>query len=160
MRIGFGYDSHRLVEGRPLILGGVKIDNDRGLQGHSDADALLHAIADAIIGAIAEGDIGRHFPDDDPACKDMSSREILRQIAELAARKGYRVSNVDATIVLEKPKLSIYIPRMAAKIAEILQIPFSHVNVKAKTNEGMGALGRMEGAAAYAVCLVERIKTD
>jgi len=151
MRIGFGYDSHRLVEERRLILGGVEIPAERGLLGHSDADVLLHALCDAILGAIGEGDIGGHFPDSDPAYKDISSRELLIRVKELAARKGYLVHNVDSTLVLEKPRLKEYIPAMVANIAGFLHIEPGRINVKASTNEGMGFIGRCEGVAAFAV---------
>jgi 2-C-methyl-D-erythritol 2,4-cyclodiphosphate synthase len=155
MRIGFGYDSHRLVAGRRLILGGVDIPHDKGLAGHSDADALLHAIGDAILGAVSAGDIGRHFPDTDPAYKNISSLELLGRIKTIAEKKGYKIHNVDTTIVLEKPKLAGYIQDMALNIAKTLDVPVERVNVKAKTNEGMGFVGRLEGAACFAVCTVE-----
>ena len=155
MRIGIGYDSHRLVKGRRLILGGVEISHDKGLIGHSDADALLHAVGDAILGAVGEGDIGRHFPDTDPAYKDINSLELLRRIKTMAEKKGYQIHNVDTTIILEKPKLAGYIHAMESNIAKILDVPIKHINVKAKTNEGMGFVGRLEGMAALAVCIVE-----
>lgn len=151
MRIGFGYDSHRLVKGRKLILGGVEIPCEKGLLGHSDADALLHALCDAILGAIGEGDIGKHFPDSDPAYKDISSRELLIRVNKLAIRKGYRVNNIDSTLVLEKPKLREYINKMVENIANFLNMEPGRVNVKASTNEGMGFTGRREGIAAFAV---------
>ena len=151
MRIGFGYDSHRLVEKRRLVLGGVEIPAERGLLGHSDADVLLHALCDAILGAIGEGDIGRHFPDSDPAYKDVSSEKLLIRVKDLADRKGYRVNNADATLVLEKPRLREYIPAMVENIAELLTVGQDRVNVKASTNEGMGFTGRGEGVAAFAV---------
>ncbi|MDO9515399.1 MAG: 2-C-methyl-D-erythritol 2,4-cyclodiphosphate synthase [Syntrophales bacterium] len=151
MRIGFGYDSHRLVEERRLILGGVEIPAEMGLIGHSDADVLLHALCDAILGAIGEGDIGGHFPDSDPAYKDISSRELLIRVKELAARRGYIVNNADATLVLERPRLKEYIPAMVANIADFLAVEAGRVNVKASTNEGMGFIGRGEGVAAFAV---------
>ncbi len=151
MKIGFGYDSHRLVEERRLILGGVAIPFNRGLLGHSDADVLLHALCDAILGAIGEGDIGRHFPDTDPAYKGISSRVLLAKVRELAVRKGYSLNNVDATVVLERPRLKEFIPAMVLNIAESLRIDPKLVNVKASTNEGMGFIGRGEGIAAFAV---------
>ena len=151
MKIGFGYDSHRLVEERRLILGGVAIPFNRGLLGHSDADVLLHALCDAILGAIGEGDIGRHFPDTDPAYKGISSRVLLAKVRELAVRKGCSVNNVDATVVLERPRLKEFIPAMVLNIAESLRIDPKLVNVKASTNEGMGFIGRGEGIAAFAV---------
>jgi len=151
MRIGFGYDSHRLVEERSLILGGVKIPAEKGLLGHSDADVLLHALCDAILGAIGGGDIGGHFPDSDPAYKDISSRELLLRVNKLATHKGYLVNNVDSTLILEKPRLKEYIPAMVANIADFLAVEPDRVNVKASTNEGMGFIGRGEGVAAFAV---------
>jgi len=155
MRIGFGYDSHRLTEGRRLILGGVEIPYNKGLLGHSDADALLHAIGDAILGAVGEGDIGRHFPNNDPLYKDISSLELLLRITIISEMKGYKVNNIDATIVLEQPKLAGFIHEMEINIANILNIPKERINVKAKTNEGMGFVGRIEGVAAFAVATVE-----
>lgn len=151
MRIGFGYDSHRLVKGRKLILGGVEIPCEKGLLGHSDADALLHALCDAILGAIGEGDIGKHFPDSDPAYKDISSRKLLVRVNKLAIRKGYRVNNVDSTLILEEPKLREYIDKMVVNITGFLDMEPGLVNVKASTNEGMGFTGRREGIAAFAV---------
>ena len=151
MRIGFGYDSHRLVKGRKLILGGVEIPCERGLLGHSDADVLLHALCDAILGAIGEGDIGKHFPDSEPAYKDISSRELLIRVNKLVIRKGYRVNNVDSTLILEEPKLREYIDKMVANITSFLDMEPGRVNVKASTNEGMGFIGRREGIAAFAV---------
>ena len=151
MRIGFGYDSHRLVEGRMLILGGVEIPCEKGLLGHSDADVLLHAICDAILGAIGEGDIGKHFPDSDPAFKDISSRKLLNRVHKLAIRKGYQVNNIDSTLILEEPKLREYIDKMIANITGLLDMDPGRVNVKASTNEGMGFTGRREGIAAFVV---------
>jgi 2-C-methyl-D-erythritol 2,4-cyclodiphosphate synthase len=155
MRIGFGYDSHRLVKGRNLILGGVDIPCEKGLLGHSDADALLHALCDAILGAIGEGDIGKHFPDNDPAYKNISSRELLIRVNKLAIRKGYQVNNIDATLILEEPKLREYMDRIIANIAGFLDMEPGRVNVKASTNEGMGFTGRREGIAAFAVVTME-----
>jgi 2-C-methyl-D-erythritol 2,4-cyclodiphosphate synthase len=154
VRIGFGYDSHRLVEGRQLVLGGVEIPHDRGLSGHSDADVLIHAICDAILGALAAGDIGRHFPDTDPAYKNISSLKLLERVRILGEQKGYSVHNIDSTVVLEKPKIAEYIHDMSVKLAEILKVPAENVNIKAKTNEGMGFAGRQEGVAAYAVVTI------
>lgn len=156
MRIGFGYDSHRLAEGRRLILGGVEIPNDRGLAGHSDADVLIHAVCDAILGALAAGDIGRHFPDTDPAYRNISSLKLLEQVRILGEQRGYGVHNIDSTVVLEKPKISGYIRAMSLKLAESLRIPEENVSVKAKTNEGMGFVGRQDGVAAYAVATLVR----
>ena len=155
MRIGFGYDSHRLAAGRTLVLGGVEIPHEKGLLGHSDADVLIHAICDAILGAAGLGDIGRQFPDTDPAYRDISSLVLLERVRALAAASGYRVGNVDSTIVLERPKLASHLQAMAEMIAGILRIPSGRVSVKAKTNEGMGLVGAGEGAAAFAVVLVE-----
>lgn len=155
MKVGFGYDSHRLVEGRSFVLGGVEIPHEKGLFGHSDADVLVHAVCDAIIGAIGEGDIGRHFPDTDPAYEDISSLNLLRRVGDMAAAKGYVVNNVDTTVVLERPKLMDYIKEMILNIAAALNIAADRVNIKAKTNEGMGFVGRAEGVVAYAMVTVE-----
>ena len=154
MRVGFGFDSHRLAEGRRLMLGGVEIPHSRGLLGHSDADVLIHAICDAVLGALAAGDIGRHFPDTDPAYRDISSLKLLEYVRILAEEKGYGVHNVDSTVILEKPKISDYIPAMLVVLADILNIPSESISVKAKTNEGMGFVGRQEGIAAYAVVMI------
>ncbi len=155
MKIGMGYDSHRLVAGKPLILGGVEIPFDKGLMGHSDADALLHAVCDAILGAIGAGDIGQHFPDTDPEYKGISSLVLLERVRRLAEAKGFRVNNLDSTVILENPKLMPYTGQMKSNIAGALGIPAERVNIKAKTNEGMGFTGRGEGAAAFAVVTVE-----
>ena len=155
MRIGHGYDVHRLVEGRKLILGGVDIPYEKGLLGHSDADVLLHAIADAILGAIAEGDIGKHFPDTDPRFKGADSRKLLARVMELADGKGYRLGNLDATVVAQRPKLAPHIPQMRENIAVVLAAGIDRVNVKATTTEELGFAGRGEGIAAYAVVLLE-----
>ena len=154
MKVGFGYDSHKFVEGRKLVLGGREIPYEKGLFGHSDADVLLHALCDAILGAIGEGDIGRHFPDNDPACKDISSLKLLTEVRDMADRKGYCVNNIDSTVVLEKPKLREYIREMVLNIADALNISVEMVNIKATTNEGMGFVGRGEGVAAFAVVTV------
>ena len=151
MRIGFGFDSHRLAAGRKLILGGISVPSERGLLGHSDADVLVHAVCDAILGAVGAGDIGRQFPDTDPAYRDISSLLLLARVSVLAAGKGYHVYNVDSTLVLEIPKLSPFLAEMAENIAGVLGIPPTQVSVKAKTNEGMGLIGAGEGAAAFAV---------
>jgi 2-C-methyl-D-erythritol 2,4-cyclodiphosphate synthase len=150
-RIGFGYDAHRLVEGRPLILGGISIPFGKGLLGHSDADVLTHAVIDAILGALAKGDIGRHFPDTDPAFKDMQSLRMLERVLGWVREAGYQVNNVDSTIVAQKPKLAPHIPDIQARLSEILQLPVHQISVKAKTSEGMGFCGREEGMEAYAV---------
>ncbi len=157
MRIGIGYDSHRLVEGRKLILGGVHIPFQKGLLGHSDGDVLCHAIIDSIIGAIGLGDIGRHFPDTDQRWKDASSLELLKYIVELTKVNGYEVSWIDSVVIAEKPKLSEYIERMKEAISKS-GIHHSFINIKAKTNEGMGFIGSEEGIVAYAVCLLRRIE--
>lgn len=155
MRIGFGYDSHRLAAGRKLVLGGTCVPFELGLLGHSDADVLVHAICDAILGAVGAGDIGRQFPDTDPAYRDISSLLLLKRVAVLAAGKGCHVVNVDSTIVLERPKLAPYLGEMAENIAGVLGLPAARVAVKAKTNEGMGLVGAGEGAVAFAVVLLE-----
>lgn len=155
MRIGSGYDVHRLVEGRKLILGGVEILFEKGLLGHSDADVLLHAISDAILGAIAEGDIGRHFPDTDPKWKGADSMRLFERVVELAREKGFEVNNIDSTIVCQRPKLAPHIPKMVENIAASAGIEVSHVNVKATTTEGLGFTGTGEGIAAYAVVTVK-----
>ncbi len=157
MRIGHGYDVHRLVEGRKLIIGGVDIPWEKGLLGHSDADVLLHAIADAILGAIGEGDIGRHFPDTDPAYKGADSLKLLAQVMELAAGEGYRLGNLDATIIAQQPKMAPHIQSMRENIAKVLHADVSRVNVKATTEEGLGFSGAGEGIAAHAVLLMEKI---
>lgn len=154
MRIGFGYDVHRLVEGRPLVLGGVAVPSERGLDGHSDADVLAHAVADAVLGAAALGDIGLHFPDTDERWRGADSLALLRAVVLRAAEEGWAVGNVDATLVLERPKVRDYVDRMRANLAEALGVPPSSVSVKATTNERMGFVGREEGAAAHAVCLL------
>jgi 2-C-methyl-D-erythritol 2,4-cyclodiphosphate synthase len=154
MRIGHGYDVHRLVEGRKLILGGVEVPYERGLLGHSDADVLLHAISDAILGAIGEGDIGRHFPDTDPKYKGADSLKLLEHVMGLAAQKGFRLGNLDATIVAQRPKLAPYISRMRENIGRVAGGEVDRVNVKATTTEELGFAGRGEGIAAYAVALM------
>jgi len=156
MRIGQGYDVHRLVEGRKLILGGVDVPHTVGLLGHSDADVLLHAISDAILGAIGEGDIGRHFPDTDPAFKGADSIKLLEHVMGLADAKGYRIGNVDATIVAQRPKLAPFIGQMRANISRALSCEEDRVNVKATTTEELGFAGRKEGIAAYSVALLEK----
>ena len=155
MRIGIGYDVHPSDATRALYLGGVRIDGSPGLRGHSDADALLHAVIDALLGAAGLGDIGQHFPPDDPAYKDIDSRELLRKARDLLEEKGYHVGNIDATIVAEKPRLSPCLPAMRSAIASILGVDESRVSVKATTHEGLGAIGRGEGIAAIAVALIE-----
>lgn len=154
-RFGMGYDVHRLTTGRKLIVGGVEIPHEKGLLGHSDADVLLHAVTDAILGAAGLGDIGRHFPDTDEAWKDADSAMLLRRAMELVRAQGYRVGNVDATLVAQAPKLAPYIPAMREKIAQCLGVEAARVNVKATTEEHLGFTGRGEGMAAYAVCGLE-----
>lgn len=155
MRVGFGYDVHRLVPGRPLILGGLEIPHDLGLLGHSDADVLLHAICDAIIGAAALGDIGRHFPDTSAEFKGISSMVLLRRTVALLRDRGFEIKNIDTTVVAQKPKLAPYIGQMVEKIAGETGIPVDCVNIKGKTTETLGFAGREEGIAAYAVALIE-----
>lgn len=158
MRIGHGYDVHRLAEGRDLILGGVKVPYELGLDGHSDADVLLHAVMDALLGAAAMGDIGRHFPDTDPAYKGISSMKLLKEVAEKIARAGYKVSNLDVTMIAQKPKLKDYIPAMVSNIAGALGLEEGRVNVKATTEERLGFTGTGQGMACHAVCLLEEGK--
>jgi 2-C-methyl-D-erythritol 2,4-cyclodiphosphate synthase len=153
-RIGIGNDIHRLVEGRMLVLGGVQIDSDRGAEGHSDADALSHSIADAILGALCEGDLGVHFPDQDPQWKDSDSLQLLSRVMWLAGERGFRVVNIDATVILEMPKLRPYVIMMREKIAEVLGAEIECISIKAKTNEGLDAVGRGEAVAAQAVVLL------
>ena len=155
-RIGHGYDVHRLVEGRDLIIGGVKIEHTLGLLGHSDADVLLHAIMDALIGAMGEGDIGRHFPDSDNEYKGISSLLLLSKVYDLLSEKGYTVVNVDATVVAQKPKLLPHILKMRSNVAATLRVDESMINVKATTEEKLGFTGREEGISAHAVALIEK----
>ncbi len=157
MRIGHGYDVHRLVEGRDLILGGVKIGYEKGLLGHSDADVLLHAVSDALLGAAGLGDIGRHFPDTDPKYKGADSLELLRQVYRKISEKGYKVGNIDVTMIAQRPKLKDYIPQMQANIAAAVGTAPDRVNVKATTEEKLGFTGTGEGMACHAVCLLEEI---
>ena len=159
MRIGQGFDAHALVSGRKLVIGGVTIPHDRGLDGHSDADVLLHAICDALIGAAALGDIGRHFPDTDPQYKGVDSRRLLRDTAALLASHGWRVVNLDATIIAQAPRMAPHIPAMVANIAEDLGVPQGDVSVKAKTTEKLGFAGREEGIAAEAIALIAPLKS-
>ena len=155
MRIGHGYDVHRLVEGRKLILGGVEIPFELGLLGHSDADVLLHAVSDALLGAAGLGDIGRHFPDTDPAYKGADSGKLLAIVGEKIAAAGYRVGNIDVTMIAQRPKLKDYIPQMQQNIADRLGIDSSRVNVKATTEEKLGFTGDGSGMSCHAVCLLE-----
>lgn len=156
MRIGQGYDVHQLVAGRPLVIGGVTIDYELGLLGHSDADVLLHAICDALLGAAGLGDIGRHFPDSDPTYKGCDSRLLLRRVVEIIGKEGYLLGNIDATIVCQQPKLAPHIPTMIARIATDCQIAARQINIKATSTEQLGFCGRGEGIAVYAVALITR----
>jgi len=158
MRIGIGYDVHRLVEGRPLVLGGVSVPYERGLLGHSDADVLVHAIMDAMLGALALGDIGKHFPDTEAAYKDISSLKLLERVKTLCLGKGYNIANIDAVIIAECPKLAPYIQAMREKIADVLAVSTNLVSVKATTTEGLGFCGSGEGVAAQAVILLTQLK--
>ena len=155
MRIGHGYDVHKLVENRDLILGGVKIPFEKGLLGHSDADVLLHAVSDALLGAAGLRDIGYHFPDTDPAYKGADSLELLRRVVKKVTEKGYRVSNVDVTLIAQRPKVGQAIPGMIQNIAQALGIDPDRVNVKATTEEGLGFTGNLEGISCHAVCLLD-----
>ena len=157
MRIGHGYDVHRLVEGRDLILGGVKIPYEKGLLGHSDADVLTHAVMDALLGAAALGDIGKHFPDTDPAYKGADSLKLAEHVSALLTQKGYRIGNIDATVIAQAPKLAPHIPEMKANLAAALGIAPDQINVKATTEEHLGFTGEGLGIAAHAVCLLENI---
>ncbi|MFP3870645.1 MAG: 2-C-methyl-D-erythritol 2,4-cyclodiphosphate synthase [Syntrophobacteria bacterium] len=158
IRVGFGYDAHRLVQGRPLILGGVAVPYERGLEGHSDADVLLHAACDALLGAAALGDLGRHFPDTDSTLAGMSSIELLKQVAGMVREAGFEVHNLDTTVVAQAPKLAGHVEAMCAAIAGALGVGKQQVNVKATTTEGMGFTGRGEGVAAYAVATLLKQK--
>lgn len=155
MRVGFGYDVHRLVDGRPLILGGVEIPYDKGLLGHSDADVLVHAVMDALLGAAGAGDIGRHFPDSDDRYKGISSLTLLSRVGEVLHEKGFAVGNIDAVVVAQQPKLAPYIEAMELNLAKALSIDPARINVKATTTEGLGFTGTGEGIAAYGTALIE-----
>ena len=157
MRVGMGYDVHKLVEGRPLILGGVEIPHTLGLLGHSDADVLVHAIMDALLGAAALGDIGKHFPDTDPQYKGISSMKLLEHVRLLLEKNGYVVENIDATVIAQRPKLASYIPQMKKNIANVLGIQEGQVNVKATTEEGLGFTGSGEGISSQAICAIEKL---
>lgn len=157
MRIGNGYDVHALVEGRDLIIGGVKIDHEKGLLGHSDADVLVHAIMDAMLGALAMRDIGYHFPDTDMAYKDISSIELLRRVNELIKGKGYEIANIDSVVAAQRPKLKDHIDQMRKNIAETLNTDIENISIKATTTEKLGPVGREEGIEASAVCLLKKI---
>lgn len=155
MRIGHGYDVHRLVEGRKLILGGVEIPFELGLLGHSDADVLLHAVSDALLGAAALGDIGKHFPDTDPRYEGADSMKLLERVVELLEEKGFKVNNIDCTVIAQKPKLAPFIEQMKSNIAGVCGIDSDRVNVKATTEEKLGFTGALEGISAHAVCTIE-----
>lgn len=157
MRIGHGYDVHRFADDRKMFIGGIEIPCEKGLLGHSDADVLLHAICDALLGAAALGDIGKHFPDSDNAYKNIDSKLLLKRTAELVLEKGYRVGNIDCTVVAQKPKLAPYIADMKGCIAELCGVDNDCVNVKATTEERLGFTGREEGIAAHAVCIIEKV---
>ncbi len=156
-RVGIGFDAHRLSRGRKLILGGVEISFDLGLEGHSDADVLTHAICDAILGAIGEGDIGNNFPDNDSRYKGVSSLALLEHIVTLSNSKGFKVENIDSTVVCEKPKLAAYISQMKKRLSSIVQVSEDSLGIKATTTDGMGFAGRGEGIAAYAVAILKKI---
>ena len=156
IRVGMGYDVHRLVEGRDLWLGGIKLDHSQGLLGHSDADVLIHAICDAILGAANMRDIGYHFPDTSEATLNMDSKIILKKVIELVASKGYQVVNIDATVCAERPKLNPHIPAMQQCLSEVMNIDLEQISIKATTTEHLGFTGREEGISAYAVCLLEK----
>lgn len=155
IRIGFGYDVHKLEDNHKFMLGGIRIDHSRGATGHSDADVLIHAICDALLGAANLKDIGYHFSDKDPACKNIDSKILLRQVVDMIGDKGYRIGNIDSTIVLQSPKIAAYIPQMKATLSETMKIDQEQISVKATTTEHLGFAGREEGVAAYAVSLIE-----
>lgn len=155
MRIGMGYDVHRLVEDRELIIGGVKIPYEKGLLGHSDADVLLHAIMDALLGAAAKGDIGKHFPDTDEQYKGISSLELLKRVKNVLAIEKFSILNIDSTIIAQKPKMAPYIDKMRKNIAEALDISINQINIKATTEEGLGFTGEGQGISAHAICLIQ-----
>ena len=157
MRIGIGYDVHRLVRGRPLILGGVRIESEWGLDGHSDADALLHAISDALLGALALGDLGHHFPDSDPRYRGIASTKLLKRVFGMVQDHAYRLHNLDAVVIAQKPRLAGHIPMIRENVADLLSTDPGLISVKAKTAESLGALGRGEGIAVHAVCLISQV---
>lgn len=157
MRIGVGYDIHRLAHGYTLILGGVRIESEWGLEGHSDADVLLHAVSDALLGALALGDLGHHFPDSDPRYRGISSGELLKKVLGMVQEEGYRLHNLDVVVIAQKPRLAAYIPVIRTNVANLLAADLASVSVKAKTAESLGALGRGEGIAVHAVCLMTHL---
>ena len=154
MRIGIGYDVHRFVRGRPLVLGGVMIPSEWGLQGHSDADVLVHAIGDALLGALALGDLGEHFPDTDPRYQGISSLTLLEEVVGMVRERGYRLSNLDSVLIAQRPRLAAHLLSMRCNLVEVLRLDLGSISVKVKTAEQLGALGRAEGIAAYAVCVM------
>ena len=155
IRVGFGFDVHRLVAGRELWLGGIRLEHEKGLLGHSDADVLIHAIMDALLGAAALGDIGQHFPDTDPAYEGISSIELLEKVGELLEENGYVIENIDATIIAQRPKMAPHIPQMVKNVAETLHIDESQVNIKATTEEGLGFTGTLQGISSQAICCIQ-----
>ncbi|HEV2707027.1 MAG TPA: 2-C-methyl-D-erythritol 2,4-cyclodiphosphate synthase [Pyrinomonadaceae bacterium] len=155
-RIGIGHDTHRLAEGRPLVLGGVSVESERGAEGHSDADALAHAVTDAVLGALCEGDIGRHFPDTDPRWKDADSMQLLARVMWLAGERGFRVVNVDANVLLERPRLRPHVQEMRRRLAEVLAVEVECVSVKAKTGEGLDSVGEGRAVTVQAVVLLQQ----
>ena len=157
MRVGMGYDVHKLVDGRDLILGGVKIPYEKGLLGHSDADVLLHAVMDALLGAAALGDIGKHFPDTDPAYEGASSIKLLEEVGKLIDEKLYVIGNIDATIIAQRPKMAPHIPQMVENVARVLKLEKNQVNIKATTEEGLGFTGSGEGISSQAICAIEKL---
>jgi 2-C-methyl-D-erythritol 2,4-cyclodiphosphate synthase len=156
-RIGIGHDTHRLAEGRPLVLGGVLVESDRGAEGHSDADALAHALTDAILGALCEGDIGVHFPERDPQWKDADSLALLARVVWLAEQRGYQIVNADSTVIIERPRLRPYIQQMRERLAQVLAIEADCISVKAKTGEGLDAVGEGRAVAAHAIVLLQQV---
>jgi len=157
MLIGFGYDIHRLVEGRRLIMGGVEIPYEKGLEGHSDADVLLHAVCDGLLGAMGEGDIGKHFPNTDPQFRGISSLKLLNIVAAMVAERSLTVENLDTTVIAEQPRIRPYVPQMRTKIAETMNISEGKVNIKATTSEGLGFVGEGRGIVAYAIVLLKKV---
>jgi 2-C-methyl-D-erythritol 2,4-cyclodiphosphate synthase len=157
MRVGFGYDIHPLGKGRKLILGGLDIPHTQGLVGHSDADVLVHAVCDALLGAMGEGDLGRHYPSSDPRYKDVSSLRLLEDVSRMLAKNGFRLLNLDTVIIAQAPRLSPHLDAMRARIAEVLKVEGTQVNVKVKSGEGLDAVGREEAIAAQAICLIETV---
>ncbi len=158
MKIGFGFDTHQLVEGRPLLIGGILIDHYKGSLGHSDGDVLIHAICDALLGAMGLADIGTHFPDNDPSLKGIDSKILLQKVVKLVKSEGYSIANIDTTVVLQTPKMITYVGQIKSCLSEILSIKESQIAIKAKTSENIGFIGREEGVSAYAVVLLEQIR--